>query len=161
VRAQEARGRLQGAGPGNPGQLQQAAKTNRSPDALCQDWVSLLDTSRAQSGRRQLYPSPGGRVQRSVSDFSSLALVENREATDSLPYGAFQVAQIDQFAAGTAPVCRYFNADFAPNAPEGIFRVQEVTSAEAGVCRAQSETQVTALQTAGVPITCTGNACPA
>lgn len=94
-------------------------------------------------------------------DFSSLALVENREATDSFPYGAFQVAQIDQFAAGTAPVCRYFNADFAPNAPEGIFRVQEVTSAEAGVCRAQSETQVTALQTAGVPITCTGNACPA
>jgi hypothetical protein len=93
---------------------------------------------------------------------SDLALVENRVATDAFPYGAFQVAEVDQFADGTF-VCRYFNADFAPdpNPPTPIIRVQEgISSADANVCRAQIEKQVTVLQSDGIPVTCTGNACP-
>lgn len=89
---------------------------------------------------------------------SSLALVENRTATDSFPYGAFQLAEIDQ-PANSTPVCRYFNADFAPNAPAPIFRVQEISTAEAGICEAQINGQVEDLLNEGVPVVCTGSAC--
>jgi len=97
---------------------------------------------------------------RNVFDvYTSIALVENRIATNEFPYGAFNLAQADQFSDGTA-TCFYFNADFAPDAPAPIIRVQSITSAEAKICQDQVDTRAKALPGEGVTVTCTGNACP-
>ena len=90
--------------------------------------------------------------------YSSTALVENRVATDSFPYGGYQVVQVDQTAVSNT--CYYFNFDFAPGAPEGIVRVQTISQAEASSCLASIDAQVSLLQTSGVQVTCTGNQCP-
>lgn len=88
--------------------------------------------------------------------FSTFALVENRVVTDEFPFGAFQVAQID---FSDVNVCRYFNADFAPNLPPPIIRVQEVTDSEAEACKAEIDTQLEFLVTNGVDVICAGNQC--
>jgi hypothetical protein len=92
--------------------------------------------------------------------YSSIALVENRVATDSFPYGAYQLAQTDKNADGTA-LCYYFKAEFQPGASDPIIRVQEISTADANICQAQIEDQVTALERDGIDVKCSGNLCPA
>ena len=90
--------------------------------------------------------------------YFSVSLVENRVATDEFPYGAYQVAQSVKNSDGTA-TCSYFKAEFQPGAPDPIIRVQEISTAEAGICEAQINGQVEDLLNEGVPVVCTGNAC--
>lgn len=91
--------------------------------------------------------------------YESSALVENRIATDEFPYGGYALAQIDDTA--TTDECRYFYADFAPNAPAPTIRVQAVTQMEIDSCKAEIGGQVQALGADGIFVQCLGNNCGA
>jgi hypothetical protein len=96
----------------------------------------------------------------STISVSSLALVENRyPATDDFPYGAYQVAEVDQNSqAGDR--CFYAHADFAPGAPQPTVRSLPISPGEVNACRVSVNAQVGLLRTSGVQMTCSGNACP-
>ena len=89
--------------------------------------------------------------------YDSSALVENRIATDEFPYGGYTLAQMDDTA--TTDECRYFYADFAPNAPAPVIRVQAVTQPEIDSCKAEIEQQVQGLRADSIFVLCLGNNC--
>ena len=88
------------------------------PPPACPCWTAgeLTAVGRSYSPHRVDW------FRNAFSGYESSALVENRDATDQFPYGGFALAQIDETA--TADNCRYFYADFAPNAPAPTIRVQ-------------------------------------
>jgi hypothetical protein len=90
-------------------------------------------------------------------DIEALRLAENRVATDDSPYGGFTSVSVDD--TNTADNCTYFYADLAPNAPSPIIRVQDITQAQADMCKAQIEQQLRTVEDAGTIVTCSGNVC--
>ncbi len=94
-----------------------------------------------------------------MDEFSTqLALVENRLATDTFPFGAFELAEVVFFSA-SGHECHYFNSDFAPGAPEEIIRVQSISEEDAAICQASIEEQIGALAADGIEVSCSGNGC--
>ena len=84
--------------------------------------------------------------------YSSYTLVENRSGE----FGAYTLVQVDVNDAGSI-VCRYFYADFGPDAAEPVIRVLEVTEEQGMVALNELLAQAQRLRDAGV---CIDPGCP-